>query len=327
MILSNIAMFNSNKSVYNLSANLLKYINFDETEISEYLITASKDIENFSSKANEDKNSNQGKYSIPKSVELRSRFLAFIALYAENVLQTNQKDFLVDNIQEYFNKIITGIYHNNDPHEIGFQKNAGFSLALLKLRSFLLKIKPEAKDKSKNVNSKILRSGLSFIDPKTKFVNTFFNDFDKIYENLNIKYNEQNKSFLVEAKKGLDTDFLNELLTDFYDYKNTIYLQSFFFYDHLNDYLDNFEKIPMDYIDTLNSIVDHVISCCDLKTDKNYLGSSVKKNSGYLMKFISNNQLNTMKKDNTKVAKLMNNFWKMLYYVMKNDDENVICSK
>ena len=180
MILSNIAVFNSNKSVSNLSGNLLKYINFDETEISEYLVNASKDIDKLASKSNEDaKDNNQGKYSIPKSPELKSRFLAYIALYAENVLQTNQKDFLVDNIQDYFNKIIAGIYHNNDPTEIGFQKNAGFSLALVKLRSFLLKSKPETKDKSKNINAKILSTGLSFIDPKTKFVNTFFNDFDK----------------------------------------------------------------------------------------------------------------------------------------------------
>jgi len=133
MILSNIAVFNSNKSVSNLSGNLLKYINFDETEISEYLVNASKDIDKLASKSNEDaKDNNQGKYSIPKSPELKSRFLAYIALYAENVLQTNQKDFLVDNIQDYFNKIIAGIYHNNDPTEIGFQKNAGFSLALVK---------------------------------------------------------------------------------------------------------------------------------------------------------------------------------------------------
>jgi len=190
-----------------------------------------------------------------------------------------------------------------------------------------LKSKPETKDKSKNINAKILSTGLSFIDPKTKFVNTFFNDFDKIYENLNIKYNETNRTFLVEAKKGMDSNFLNELLTDFYDYKNTIYLQSFFFYDHLNNYLDNFEKIPMDYIDTLNTIVDHVISCCDLKTDKNYLGSSVKKNSGYIMKFIADEQLITLKKVYPKVEKLMNNFWKMLYHVMKNDEENIICSR
>ena len=144
---------------------------------------------------------------------------------------------------------------------------------------------------------------------------------------MNIKYNEVNKTFLAEPKKMLDNNFINELLTDFYDYKNTIYLQSFFFYDHLSNYLDNYEKIPMDYIDTMNTIVDHVISCCDLKTDKNYLGSSVKKNSGYLMKFIINDQLNTMQKDNSKVEKLMNNFWKMLYHVIKNDEENIICSK
>ena len=324
MILSNIAVFNTNRSVYNLSGNLLKYINFDEAEISEYLISATKDIENIS-KINE--KSFEGKYTIPESNELRSRFLTFIALYAENILAPNQKDFLIDNIQDYFNKIIAGIYHSNNPCDIGFQNNPGFSLALTKLRSFLLNSKPENIDKSKNINAKILRSGLRFIDPKTKFVNVFFGDFDKIYGNLNIKYNESNKTFLVEAKQSLDPAFLNELLKDFYDYKNTIYLQSFFFYDHLNDYLDNFEKIPLDYIDTLNTIVDHVISCCDLKTDKNYLGSSVKKNSGYLMKFIADDTLNTMKKDNAKVDKLMNNFWKMLYYVMKNDDENIICSK
>jgi hypothetical protein len=321
MILSNIAIFNSNKSISNLSGNLLKYINFDESEISEYLISASNDIDTFGSKSND----NLGKYNIPITPELKSRFLSFIALYAENILQINQKDFLLDNIQDYFNKIISGIYHNNDPSSIGYQKNAGFSLALVKLRAFLLKSKPV--DKLKNINSKILRTGLSFIDPKTKFVNTFFNDFDKIYENLNIKYNEVNKTFLAEPKKMLDNNFINELLTDFYDYKNTIYLQSFFFYDHLSNYLDNYEKIPMDYIDTMNTIVDHVISCCDLKTDKNYLGSSVKKNSGYLMKFIINDQLNTMQKDNSKVEKLMNNFWKMLYHVIKNDEENIICSK
>ena len=45
------------------------------------------------------------------------------------------------------------------------------------------------------------------------------------------------------------------------------------------------------------------------------------------MKFIINDQLNTMQKDNSKVEKLMNNFWKMLYHVIKNDEENIICSK
>lgn len=328
MILSNMAAFNSNKSVGNLSGNLLKYLNYNEEELSQYLISSSKDLDEINNKSNKNNvEENVGKYNIAKTPELKSRFLAYIALYAENVLQANQKDFLIDNIQDYFNKIISGIYHNNDPTEIGFLNNAGFSLALVKLRSFLTKNRPEAKDINKNINAKILRIGQGFIDPKTKFVNNFLADFDKIYENSNVKYNEQNKIFLIEPKTGSDQASLNDVLTDFYDYKNKIYSISFPFYDQLNNYLDNFEKIPMDYIDTLNTIVDHIISCCDLRSDRNYLGSNVKKNSGYLMKFIADEQLNNMKKDNPKVAKLMNNFWKMLYNVIKNDEENIICSK
>lgn len=178
-----------------------------------------------------------------------------------------------------------------------------------------------------NINDKILRVGLSFIDPKTKFVNIFLKDFDEIYENLNIKYNPEMKSFIMDSTKYLEEDQMKEFLSDFYSYKNTIYLQSFFFYDQLIYYLDNFEKVPSEFIDTLNLIVNHVISCCDLKTEKNYLGSSVKKNSNYLMRFIMDEQLNKQKNHNKNIKQLLEAFWKMLYYVIKNDEENIICQK
>ena len=64
-----------------------------------------------------------------------------------------------------------------------------------------------------------------------------------------------------------------------------------------------------------------------MKTEKNYLGSSVKKNSNYLMTFILNKKLNDEKNTNVKIKNLLDSFWKMLYYVIKNDEINVICGK
>jgi hypothetical protein len=257
------------------------------------------------------------------------------------------------------------IYYTNDPADIGFIKNEGFCLALVKLRLFLIRHKypksqendnlisrrtslqnlnleflerrnsnlsiniPAEEENSKlsNINDKILRLGLNFFDPKTKFVNKFLNDFDKIYENLNIKYNPEKGSFIMDYGKNVDARSMQQFLNDFYDYKNTIFLQSFFFYDRLCRHLENFELINEDFVDTLNLIVNHVISCCDLKTDRNYLGSLVKKNSGYLMSFIINKQLNQEKLRNAKIRSLLDAFWKMLYYVIKNDEINVFCSK
>ena len=232
---------------------------------------------------------------------------------------------------------MSSIYYTNDPSDIGFVKNEGFPLAIVKLQNFLLKNNSKKLENSEdkkipiltNINDKILRMGLSYIKPETRFINKFINDFDNIYETLHIKYNPEKGTFIMETENNMQKDLnMKDYMNDFYDYKNTIYLQSFFFYDFLNNLLENFEeKLPEDFLDTLNLIVNHVISCCDLKTEKNYLGSSVKKNSNYLMTFILNKKLNDEKNTNVKIKNLLDSFWKMLYYVIKNDEINVICGK
>jgi len=372
IILSNLAIFNTYKPLEISSMNLLKNLVYNTIDFKELLIEAIENLDNFNV-PNIDKSNNQindfvNLSNFPENCEIKSRFLTFVAIYAENILTENPNESLIKLIENYFVKIIKNIYYNNDPTSIGFIKNEGFCLAMVKLRLFLIKQKyPKLENnknnlsnnkynfdkkvsilsknslngninlsnnsdineesKLKNINDKILRMGLCYFNPNKKFVNKFLNDFDQIYENLNIKYNPEKASFIMDEGKKIEREKMLEFLNDFYEYKNSIFLQSFFFYDHLCQILRNSEKIPDDFLDSLNLIVNHVISCCDLKTERNYLGSSIKKNSTYLMGFIMNDYLNEEKKNNIKIKILIEAFWKMLYYVMKNDEVNVICSK
>jgi len=374
--LSNLAFFNTYKPLEKSACNLLKNIDYDTKEFEKFLSEATESIEtkhslniniNNNNKEAQQQSNLELTSSFPKNREIKSRFLAFVALFAENVLSEKPNESLISLIESFFDKIILGIYYTNNPEDIGFRKSEGFCLAIVKLRLFLIRLKyPKAEvnlnsssrkislqnlniefiekrrgskssrnsliieneeNKLANINDKILRLGLSFFDPKTKFVNKFINDFDKIYENLNIKYNPEKASFIMDYGKTVDAISMQEFLNDFYDYKNTIFLQSFFFYDRLCEHLDNYEPIPEEFVDTLCLIVNHVISCCDLRTDMNYLGSSVKKNSGYLMRFIMNKQLNEEKTKSPKIRSLLASFCKMLFYVIKNDEMKVFCSK